>query len=636
MDRRPLLMAGRIEMDDTVGGVRPVSRDSAGTRRGLGDVGPIVAGLSPVLAGLCVGFVLIWALYADMFRAWWGDWTQPGSYYAHAVFVPIFVAVMIHRNWNRLTSVEWRPAWFGLMLILAALAVLMPAKRADVTLVKSVTLIIIAIGSAMMLLGARRTRVLLFPILFVLTMIPLFPDQLINVIAFPIQLKSTQIATTFLNLLTLHAARQGTMIQMDSYKMAVEGACSGFKTLVSLLTFAAAFAYLVEGELWKRWLLFCVTAPLSLVINALRITLIGVVGELISSAAAGTFHDWSGFFCLILAFLFLFNFARLIRCKRFLGIPLDDDPPAGKVNKEPAKSDSSGGGSLVSGAEASGDKLAGAGSSGAESSGAKSAGAGESKSGPPWWEPILAYRPAQAMVRRVLPFVVGIDVALVGACMAQGHFTNKIKPRTPIGTVDVPLQFGYQGVTWKAEISKMMDKLDKNTQDQLNPQRIIARDYSGTDGSHIELFMTAGNGRWTFHDPHNCSLGSDASLTDIGIVNVPTKLGDVRLLEVHYKRMGDPSEYEMMYCYVSDDMVLQRTEQVHKHLVWQMWFGDAGKPSYYLRFTFRDPGTEPARHDHMMHFVAGLWEQIGPYLMGKKRCTYEPPPVPAESGHSVM
>src|SRR5262249_33822933 len=144
----------------------------------------------------------------------------------------------------------------------------------------------------------------------------------------------TQIATLLLNLLTLHAAREGTMIQMDSYKMAVEGACSGFKTLISLLTFSAAFAYLVEGAVWKRWALFLLTAPLRLLINALRITFIGIVGELISTKAAQTFHDWSGFIVLILAFTILFNLARLLNCESFLGIPLEDEDPKKKTDAE--------------------------------------------------------------------------------------------------------------------------------------------------------------------------------------------------------------------------------------------------------------------------------------------------------------
>ena len=69
------------------------------------------------------------------------------------------------------------------------------------------------------------------------------------------------------------------LIKMDTYSMAVELPCSGFKTLVSLMTFTAAFSYLVEGDRWKRWTLFITTIPLSLFINALRISFVGIVGE---------------------------------------------------------------------------------------------------------------------------------------------------------------------------------------------------------------------------------------------------------------------------------------------------------------------------------------------------------------------
>ncbi len=205
---------------------------------------------------------LIYALYREMFRNWWGLWTEPGSFYAHAAFVPFFVGIMIYRNREKFNAAAWNPSWAGLALLIPAMALLLLAKRADVTVVKSLTFVMLLLVSALMFAGPARTRVLLFPLLFVIMMIPLFPDQLINVIAFPIQLKSTQIATALLNLFQLHAVREGTLIRMDSYKMAVEGACSGFKTLISLLTFSAAFAYVVEGAVWKRWTLFLVTADL--------------------------------------------------------------------------------------------------------------------------------------------------------------------------------------------------------------------------------------------------------------------------------------------------------------------------------------------------------------------------------------
>ncbi len=540
---------------------------------------------------------LIWALYQEMFHSWWGLWTEPGSFYAHAAFVPFFVGIMVYRHRDRLAEAPWKPSWAGLALLIPAMALLLLAKKADVTVVKSLTFVLLLLGGALLLAGPSKTRVLLFPLLFIVAMIPLFPDQLINVIAFPIQLKSTQIATALLNLMTLHATREGTFIQMDSYKMAVEGACSGFKTLISLLTFSAAFAYIVEGAPWKRWTLFLVTVPLSLFINALRITLIGVVGELISANAAKTFHDWSGFIVLILAFLFLFNFARLLRCERFLGVPLDDE-----LEEES--------GSQPTAAETSAPQEAPTGST------------------QPRWQSILSWRPTGSQLRRILPYIVAIDLALAGTLAASARVRLAAEPEPPISTRQVPMQLAANGITWKAQSGPLVDKLTKFIQDQLNPRRIINREYDGTDGSHLGFFMTAGNARWTFHDPHNCSLGSDAQLQDVGVVTIPTARGPLQVLETRFKRNGSQDEFEMMFCYVVEGKALQRTEQVHKSLVWQTFFGDAGKPSYFLRFTQSAAGTDEEKRQQLMHFIAAMWENISPVLTGQVKAEYEPPPVP--------
>lgn len=540
---------------------------------------------------------LIWVLYKDMFHDWWGLWTEPGSFYAHAVFVPFFVGIMVYRNREKLAAAPWKPSWTGLLLLLPAMALLLLAKRADVTVVKSITFVMLLLAASLLLAGPAKTRVLLFPLVFIVAMIPLFPDQLINVIAFPIQLKSTQMATAMLNLMTLHAVREGTLIQMDSYKMAVEGACSGFKTLISLLTFAAAFAYIVEGALWKRWTLFLTTIPLSLFINSLRITFIGVVGELFSTKAAQGFHDYSGFIVLILAFLFLFNFARLLRCQSFLGVPLDDEPEARKDEKPEA-------GEPAPAAEA------------------------PPGSATPWWRPILEWRPTGSQLRRALPFILAFDLVFLATYAAQGMYKAKVEPEPPIATSQVPMALSANGVSWTADSNPFQDRLTASIQDQLNPRRVINRTYAGTDGSHLELFITAGNGRWTFHDPHNCSLGSDATLQDVGILDIPTKRGTLKILEARYKRAGSPDEFEMMFCYVVEGGVLQRTEQVHKALVWQTFFGDAGKPSYFLRFTQSVSGRDEEKRQQLIRFIGAMWEQISPVLQGEVKAIPEPPPVP--------
>lgn len=531
--------------------------------------------------------LLIAALYADMFHDWWGVWVEPGSFYAHAVFVPFFVAIMIWRNRARFQAMRWRPFWPGLLLCLPAMALLLLGKHAGITVVKSLSFVLLLVAGSILLAGPARTRILLFPLVFIIAMIPIFPDQLINVIAFPIQLKSTQIATGILNVLTLHARREGTLIQLDSYKMAVENACSGFRTLISLMTFSAAFAYLVEGTAWKRWLLFAVTLPLSLFINALRIASIGIVGELFSGKAAGLFHDYSGFLVLLLAFVFLYNLARALRCRSFLGVSLDDRSEAPTEGLEVA--------------------------------------AGEH-----WRSRILAWRPSRAALRRMTPYVLAVDGLLACTLAVQSRFVLSVRPESPIATTQVPMALDADGVRWTAGRGLMLDRVPREVQDSLqNPSRVINRDYSGSDGSRIQFFMTAGNARWTFHDPHNCSLGSNAILHDVDIVSIPVRGGSLQVLECHFARNGNPEKYELMYCYVVEGKVLQRTDQVHKSIVWQTFFGDAGKQSYFLRFTQNAPGTDPEHRRQLMQFAGAMWERIHGVLLGREPAVREPPPRPS-------
>lgn len=545
---------------------------------------------APFVGALALIFVLYW----NTFLWWWGEWTYPGSFYAHAVFVPFFVAVMVWRNRERLAAAPWKPAWSGVIPVVLAMVLLLLAWRSDVTVVQSLSFMLMMIGGALLLFGTQWTRILLFPLFFLIMMMPLIPDQLINSIAFPIQMTSASIATKLLNLMTLTSTQQGTVIQMENYKMAVELPCSGFKTLVSLMTFSAAFAYLVEAATWKRWTLFLTTVPLSLLINALRITFIGIVGELFSAKAASAFHDYSGFIVLIIAFVFLFNFARLLRCDNFLGIPLaDEEKPETKTER------------------------------------AEEAEKPASPPADPWWKEVLAMRPGAARLRTIQPFIMAVCVILLVTLGVKGYATRPPQQEPPIATFQVPLEFTIDGETWAAEQSPDLDKLPKDVQEVLNPSRVVNRVYNSSNG-HIEFFLTAGSGRKVFHDPHTCLLGSSAVLHDIEVVDIPTKYGTLRVQESHYKYANMPDEFIMMFCYVVEGQVVQRTEQVRNKMIWQMLFGDSGKPSYFFRVTQRLSGTDPLLKKQMTQFITGLWNEVGPVLLGQKPGEAQAAPTPTD------
>ena len=544
----------------------------------------------PYLLPFAVGIGLIVLLFKDAFAWWYSEWTAPGSFYAHAVFVPFFVAVMIWRSRAKLSETSAEPSWSGLALVIPAMLLLLLGKRLDVTVVQSFSFVMLVFAASLLVFGKLKTRLLLFPLFFIIMMMPLIPDQLISSIAFPIQMLSAKLATMFLNLMTLHSVQQGTMIKMDNYMMSVELPCSGFKTLVSLLTFTAAFAYLVEGAKWKRWTLFFVTIPLSLFINALRITLIGVVGELVSMKAAAVFHDYSGFIVLTLAFLFLFNFARVLNCERFLGIPLNDEQQAKDDAVDP-----------------------------------------NAPRDPAWWQVVLAWRPTGAQLRRVAPYVIALDVVLLLAQASTPILARGFNPQPPIATFQVPNEMSEGGVSWSSAPSPSKDKLTKEVNEVLSPLRVISRDYGGSDGSHINVFITAGNGRKTFHDPHSCSLGSDAVLEDIGPLTIPLLPGSspalpqVTLSEHQFHRNGAGDRFEFMMFYVVEGKVVQTPADTRRAIMRQMFYGDAGKPSYFVRITQEVPGTDEDHRQQLIRFTAALWKHTGPILTGIEKAAPDKP-----------
>ena len=122
-----------------------------------------------------------------------------------------------------------------------------------------------------------------------------------------------------LHLMTFSTHLVGNVIHMENYSLFVDVPCSGFKLLLAMLTFSAAFAYLVDGAAPAAMALFLFSLPLSLLVNSVRIALIGVVGECIGPDAAHVFHDWSGLITLVLGFTALFALAKGFGCRTFAG-----------------------------------------------------------------------------------------------------------------------------------------------------------------------------------------------------------------------------------------------------------------------------------------------------------------------------
>src|SRR2546428_6039119 len=203
--------------------------------------------------------------------------------------------------------------WIGLPALVAGILMLILGDvGAELFLMRS-SLIVIVIGLVLFHLGSKILRVLAFPLAFLFFMVPL-PAILFYAVAFPLQGLAAQNAVWALDLLGIPVLRDGNVIQLSQISLGVAEACSGIRSLISLLALALAWAYLTLPGTWPMILLVASAVPITIVANAGRVVGTALIAQGLGvKYALGFFHTFSGWLIFLLAFACLLGVHWLIR-----------------------------------------------------------------------------------------------------------------------------------------------------------------------------------------------------------------------------------------------------------------------------------------------------------------------------------
>jgi len=253
---------------------------------------------SAIIAGL-VGF-----LYASILPAlvvqWWSD-----PDYGHGFFVPLFSAYVLWRQRGRILATEVRPNNFGLLVMIGSICLLFLGSLGAELFISRFSLLVLCAGLILFLTGWKVLRVVSFPLAFLIFMIPV-PAIVYNEITFPLQLLASRLASSWLELVNVPVLRDGNVLVMSNYSLEVVEACSGIRSLVSLVALAVAYGYLAERRPWVRYALALLMVPSAIVTNAVRIVIAGVSAHKFGPAvAAGVLHEFSGWLVFVTALVFL-------------------------------------------------------------------------------------------------------------------------------------------------------------------------------------------------------------------------------------------------------------------------------------------------------------------------------------------
>jgi exosortase len=238
---------------------------------------------------------------------WWED-----PNYSHGFIVPIFSGYLVWRRREALARVVPAGTLAGVVVLVAGLACLLVGDLGAENFLMRGSLIVVLCGLVLFHLGIETFRLIWFPLVYLIFMVPL-PGVVFYAITFPLQQLAAQQAAGALELLGVPVLLDGNVIQLSQITLGVTEACSGIRSLISLLAGAVAWAYLMLPWGWGTVVFVAATIPITIVANAARVVATGLIGQWFGvEYASGFFHEFAGWVIYLFAFACLVGVQALI------------------------------------------------------------------------------------------------------------------------------------------------------------------------------------------------------------------------------------------------------------------------------------------------------------------------------------
>lgn len=247
-----------------------------------------------------------WPTFRWLVQSWLSN-----PYYTHGFLIPLVSGFFI---WTKRDELKRRePSIIGAIVMILGAFIYILGFIWDMRFLPALSLPIVISGLCLSFYGAKATRSIVFPLCFLIFMIPL---PFLEEVGYSLQSISVHSSTLLLGLLGLTVNTIGPEIHLGDMIFTIGLPCSGINTLIALLALAAVYAYLLTGPLYKRAILFAVALPIAILANMLRIASIILVANYYGSdVAMGFFHSFSSLLFFLIAFLCLVLLGRLLRCR---------------------------------------------------------------------------------------------------------------------------------------------------------------------------------------------------------------------------------------------------------------------------------------------------------------------------------
>jgi exosortase D (VPLPA-CTERM-specific) len=256
-------------------------------------------------------------------------WSRPE--FSHGPVIPCLSFYMFLHELKAVppTSAPVTDRWPGILVVAAALALATLGNLVQIDDLVFYALIVWTAGLRLVGFGWRRGVVFWPSVLHLVFMLPL-PQFLYWQVNTTLQFLSSEVGVGLVRLAGVPVFLDGNVIDLGVYKLQVAEACSGLRYLFPIMSFTYVFAVLYRGPVWHKLVLLLSAVPLAVLMNSVRIGIIGVLVDRYGiEQAEGFLHAFEGWVIFLACIGILFGMAKVMQLlsgdRRPLGAALDLD-----------------------------------------------------------------------------------------------------------------------------------------------------------------------------------------------------------------------------------------------------------------------------------------------------------------------
>jgi exosortase len=264
---------------------------------------------------LAVSLLAGWGLFIHTLALSW----QNDDYTHILLILPVSLALILLERESLSKLCHW-DFYRGPALVAGALAIAFYAllKSASLTSdlrlsIGMLALVLSWIGAFQLCFGARASRTVLFPLLFLFGLVP-FPTFLLDSVIALLQQGSAWSAHVLFAACGIPVLQQGLLLKVPGLTVQIAQDCSSIRSSSMLMVTALVMAQVLLQSPWRKAITVCLAIPLSVAKNGLRIFIIAMLGIKVDPGyLTGRFHRHGGILFFIVALLAMFAVLWILR-----------------------------------------------------------------------------------------------------------------------------------------------------------------------------------------------------------------------------------------------------------------------------------------------------------------------------------